>query len=131
MTNQNLDQALTLVPVVERVHGKNHPESVHVRELVEKFGADGHDAATWQEVRTVTKNYAVPDDACEGFTGYYAALRRADTEVGRSSLALAPEFDGGGEFDGAGYGAVVVVGGAEGCVDPCPCVVAAVVVGET
>lgn len=81
MTSQYLRQAVKLAPIVERVHGANHPELTRVRELTEQLHkADGKASASelFAELREVTKNYAVPADACEAFTATYESLRSAD-----------------------------------------------------
>lgn len=80
-THPALTKALELAPLIERVHGKNHPELTRVRELTEQLGAAGPDADVepiFAELRTVTDDYSLPEDACEAFTGTYSALRDAD-----------------------------------------------------
>lgn len=82
MTDQNTAQAVELAPLIERVHGENHPELPRVRELTLALPDADHprQAELFKELRNVTQNYAVPDDACEAFTGTYQALERADRE---------------------------------------------------
>lgn len=81
----HLATAAELAPLIERVHGANHPELTRVRELTEQITAasdsDGHTAQTaelFRELRAVTDDYTVPSDGCEAFAGTYAALRSAD-----------------------------------------------------
>lgn len=81
MTTQHLDQAAQLAPVIERVHGTNHPELTRVRELTEALQKAGDNASAselFAELREVTKNYALPADACEAFTATYESLKFAD-----------------------------------------------------
>lgn len=82
--NTTLAHAVELAPIVERVHGANHPELSRVRELTLGI-ADHPDAARsaslWAELRDVTDTYTLPADACEGFTGFYEALAAADAQL--------------------------------------------------
>lgn len=81
MTTQHLDQAAQFAPIVERVHGANHPELTRVRELTEalqKAGDNASASALFAELREVTKNYALPADACEAYTATYESLKLAD-----------------------------------------------------
>ncbi|MDO5676437.1 MAG: hypothetical protein Q4G35_02890 [Propionibacteriaceae bacterium] len=83
MTEQALAKASELAPIIERVHGEHHPELTRVRELTELIAnADGADVAPYfAELRTVTSNYAIPDDVCETFEATYAALEQAESEL--------------------------------------------------
>lgn len=78
-----LSTALELAPVVERVHGENHPELTRVRELTEAISQSddaGRTADIFRELREVTGDYTVPSDGCEGFATTYAALQSVDEE---------------------------------------------------
>lgn len=83
MTNQHIEQAAEFAPLIERVHGENHPELTRVRELTEQL-AQANDASTassvFEQLRTVTDNYAVPADGCEAYQATYQALQRADQQ---------------------------------------------------
>ena len=61
-----------------------HPELTRVRELTLALQqqSDGGPGATelFTQLRAVTENYALPDDACEAFEATYQALARADEE---------------------------------------------------
>lgn len=84
MTTAALDNALELAPLIERVHGANHPELTRVRELTEEIARtedEGTKAELFRELRTVTDGYTVPGDGCEAFQGTYAALRLADEQL--------------------------------------------------
>jgi iron-sulfur cluster repair protein YtfE (RIC family) len=79
----HLSTAVKLAPIVERVHGANHPELTRVRELTQEISqsADAMAAADlFRRLRKVTNDYAVPSDGCEAFAATYQALRFADRE---------------------------------------------------
>lgn len=90
VTDQNIAQAVELAPLIERVHGTNHPELTRVRELAAALpDADEHDrAGLFEQLRIVTQDYALPADACEAYTSTYRALERADRE--HTALVGAP-----------------------------------------
>lgn len=74
------------VPIVARVHGQHHPEFLDVRrqfdiicEKIEKAGT----ARTilddeFEQLRSITGNYTVPDDVCESYEAVYKMLRDLD-----------------------------------------------------
>lgn len=74
------------VPVVERVHGKHHPEFYEVRKLfdalVEQIKAAGRGKPQldeqFQALRLVTENYKVPGDVCESYEAVYHMLAELD-----------------------------------------------------
>lgn len=81
MQNPHIDQAAELAPLIERVHGANHPELSRVRELTEEIVATDDSerlGELFAELRTVTNDYALPGDACEAYTGTYQSLKAAD-----------------------------------------------------
>nr|NLD40662.1 iron-sulfur cluster repair di-iron protein, ric [Actinomycetales bacterium] len=83
MTDQNLARAAELAPLIERVHGENHPELTRVREItlaLQEVGNGTRTVELFNELRTVTQDYALPDDACEAFEATYQALERADRQ---------------------------------------------------
>ena len=52
-----------------------------MREITLALQDSGSGARTiglFEELRTLTKNYALPDDACEAYEATYQALQRAD-----------------------------------------------------
>lgn len=84
MTNQHIEQAAQLAPIVERVHGSHHPELTRVREITEELQhADGttHAMTLFQELRTVTEDYMIPEGVCEAFEATYHALERAEQQL--------------------------------------------------
>ena len=82
----NLKRLEQYVPVVDRVHGTNHPEFHHVRDLFEvinqkskKAGADKLELANeFNRLREITDNYSVPDDVCESYEAVYNMLSELD-----------------------------------------------------
>lgn len=74
------------VPVVDRVHGENHPEFHVVRQLFEAIsdqaasaGSDGIDLSDeFSRLREVTGDYTVPDDVCESYEAVYSMLSELD-----------------------------------------------------
>lgn len=83
MTNRHIEKAAQLAPIVERVHGGHHPELTRVREITQALHQSDNTAngpALFQELRTVTDNYAIPNDVCEAFEATYYALESADKQ---------------------------------------------------
>lgn len=79
MTNKHIAKAAEFAPIIERVHGENHPELTEVRKLTQKLtDANTNQADVFAQLREVTNNYALPVDACEAYTWTYQALQRAD-----------------------------------------------------
>lgn len=84
MTNRYIEKAAQLAPIVERVHGAHHPELTRVREITEGLQHPDNPTDTtslFLELRTVTENYAIPNDVCEAFEATYRALERADKQL--------------------------------------------------
>ena len=79
--NDHLSTALRFTPIIERVHGAHHPELTRVRELTQQVSqtSDPEETANlFWELRSVTRDYALPEDACEAFTATYSSLEAAD-----------------------------------------------------
>ena len=74
------------MPIVVRVHGKNHPEFHDVHQLfnaiLEKtLTADTKKPDLNEEfikLRAVANNYTVPDDVCESYEAVYQMLAKVD-----------------------------------------------------
>lgn len=74
------------VPVVDRVHGGNHPEFHEVRALFESVAEKIKEAGLgkpelikeFQRLREVTDNYTVPGDVCESYEAVYNMLAEMD-----------------------------------------------------
>lgn len=85
MTNQSLKTAAQLAPLIERVHGAHHPELTRVREITQELQQPSNNAtrksALFTELRSVTDNYAIPNDVCGAFEATYQALAQSDREL--------------------------------------------------
>lgn len=82
MSDSALATAQEYAPLIERVHGENHPELTRVRELTEQIGQPGTDnKALFAELRAVTNDYAIPNDVCETFVATYEALEQVESEL--------------------------------------------------
>lgn len=84
--NQHLRTAAEYAPIIERVHGENHPEITRVREITEQLSAaqPGSDVrALFAELRAVTNDYEIPGDVCETFEATYKALEEAEGQLNR------------------------------------------------
>lgn len=74
------------VPVVDRVHGDNHPEFHEVKRVFEimrdKMKETDLDKPVLNEefakLRDITSNYFVPEDVCESFEAVYQMLSKLD-----------------------------------------------------
>ncbi|MEL1134105.1 iron-sulfur cluster repair di-iron protein, ric [Desulfitobacterium sp. THU1] len=73
------------VPIVDRVHGGNHPEFHEVRKLFEMIKMKTKEAAEspdlneeFARLREVTHNYTVPSDVCESYEAVYNMLAEVD-----------------------------------------------------
>lgn len=81
MTDDNITLAADCAPIIENLHGADHPELTRVRELTQEIATEEGAArlsALFAELRTVTNGYAVPDDACEAYKMTYRALETAE-----------------------------------------------------
>jgi iron-sulfur cluster repair protein YtfE (RIC family) len=74
------------VPVVERVHGGNHPEFHSVRELFDAIMDKTKEAGSekpelneeFAKLREITNNYTVPGNVCETYAAVYNMLAELD-----------------------------------------------------
>lgn len=74
------------VPVVARVHGKDHPEFHEVHELYNKISEKIKESGSenpelneeFKELRRVTDNYKIPEDTCESYEAVYNMLSELD-----------------------------------------------------
>lgn|SRR5690554_755215 len=74
-----MDKLRLYIPVVDRVHGKHHPEFHEVRRLFEiieiKVNEDDLNLSdVFNSLKDVTKNYFVPTDVCESYEAVYQML---------------------------------------------------------
>lgn len=74
------------MPIVERVHGENHPELRDVRKLFNEINAKTKKVRSekpeldneFKQLRQITDNYKIPSDACESYTAVYNMLAEVD-----------------------------------------------------
>lgn len=74
------------VPIVERVHGGNHPEFHEVRKLFDMINIKTKEAGKenpelneeFTKLREFTNNYTVPEDVCESYEAVYNMLAEVD-----------------------------------------------------
>lgn len=74
------------VPIVDRVHGDNHPEFHDVKKLFDTINEKTKAAESQKpeineelsKLREITNNYTVPGDVCESYEAVYNML--ADIE---------------------------------------------------
>jgi regulator of cell morphogenesis and NO signaling len=73
-------------PIVDRVHGDNHPEFHEVKNLWEQIHekTEATDAekpeldTEFSRLREITDNYTVPGDVCESYEAVYNMLEEVD-----------------------------------------------------
>lgn len=78
------------VPVVDRVHGDNHPEFHHVRRLFDtilsKINESGSEKPYLDEefskLREITDHYTIPAGVCESYEAVYNMLADVDKAYG-------------------------------------------------
>lgn len=83
---EHIERLEQYTPIVERVHGENHPEFYEVHQLFNQLNeklqtseagqVDLHDE--FKELRTVTNQYEVPEDVCESYEAVYNMLEDLD-----------------------------------------------------
>ena len=86
MKTKHLATLVKYVPVVARVHGREHPEFLEVQSLFnainEKIKGCTDDLPDLKEefaqLRQVTNNYKVPQDTCESYEAVYLMLSDLD-----------------------------------------------------
>jgi iron-sulfur cluster repair protein YtfE (RIC family) len=73
------------LPRVKKIHGAEHPELTEVEQVTNELQAvleDGMDTsrttALLERLRNLTKNYAIPSDACPAYKNAYKALSQID-----------------------------------------------------
>ena len=84
---KHFDRLNQFTPIVNRVHGENHPEFHEVKVLWDNIYKKSETADTekpeldteFQRLREVTANYTVPGDVCESYEAVYNMLEEVDT----------------------------------------------------
>lgn len=74
------------VPIVARVHGKNHPEFYDVQKLFDTLAKKVMEAGSetpdlneeFTKLREITNDYTVPSDVCESYEAVYNMLAELD-----------------------------------------------------
>lgn len=74
------------IPIVNRVHGKNHPEFNNVKLTFEKISnlieSNGSNLPMLNEefatLREITNNYTIPHNVCESYAAVYNMLKAVD-----------------------------------------------------
>lgn len=74
------------LPRVQKIHGVEHPELMEVEQVTDELqtvledGMDtGRATALLEKLRSLTRNYAIPSDACPAYKNAYKALSQIDT----------------------------------------------------
>ena len=81
MTNEEIYETLDrILPVVNRAHGKNHPELHKVLALYNKIRKKPL-AKYFLKIEKLTNNYSVPEDACATFEKAYNLLSILDNNI--------------------------------------------------
>jgi iron-sulfur cluster repair protein YtfE (RIC family) len=80
---QYLDKLTVFIPIVDRVHGKTHPEFREVRQIFNEIIAKTTPNRTdleneFKRLREITNNYIVPKDVCESYEAVYNMLAELD-----------------------------------------------------
>ena len=83
---RHIKKLALFVPIVDRVHGNNHPEFHEVRTLAETIIAKAKAAGRgrpmldeeFARLRALTNGYTVPSDVCESYEAVYQMLEQLD-----------------------------------------------------
>jgi len=79
--NQEIVKELDkILPVVVRVHGDHHPELREVGALYNQLKA-APNAEVIAQLKAVTQNFAVPEDACPTYAKAYRDLKALTREL--------------------------------------------------
>ncbi|MBG0767764.1 iron-sulfur cluster repair di-iron protein, ric [Sphaerochaeta halotolerans] len=80
------------IPIVDRVHGSNHPEFHEVRRIFENMNKQMEQADVkstelqefFSQLRRSTQDYRIPEDVCESYEAVYRMLSELDETYHRS-----------------------------------------------
>ena len=83
---EHMERLEQYVPVVARVHGKNHPEFSEMHQLFNQLNEKIKATETenvdlnkeFKQLRKVTNRYEVPDDVCESTEAVFNMLEDLD-----------------------------------------------------
>lgn len=85
-TKQHFKTLQQYIPIVDKVHGNNHPEFHTVRLIFQQMlkkvesenTADLNIKEEIQALQQITNNYTIPTDVCESFAAVYKLLNEVD-----------------------------------------------------
>lgn len=83
---EHIERLEQFTPIVERVHGENHPEFFEVHRIFNQLngkieGTESekvHLDEDFEELRKITNDYKVPSDVCESYEAVYTMLEELD-----------------------------------------------------
>ncbi len=80
---ENKKQLDLFTKAITKAHGTKHPEVFDVRRVYQKMQQkmqrdDWQLDDEWDELRKITKNYAIPADVCQTFAKTYQMLAEFD-----------------------------------------------------
>ena len=83
---KNFERLNQFTPIVNRVHGDNHPEFHEVKRIWDIMSEKIKTAESkkpeldveFTKLREVTDNYTIPDDVCESYEAVYNMLEELD-----------------------------------------------------
>lgn len=87
--NQEILKQLDLfVPIVNKVHGKNHPEFNEVKRNYEVIdnklkNNDFNLTVEFNNLKKITNNYKIPNDVCESYEAVYNMLEKLDNSFNK------------------------------------------------
>lgn len=78
-----MDKLKLFVPIVNKVHGNDHPEFKKVKIefdiILSKISNDNYDLTNqFDNLKLITNNYNVPKDTCESYEMVYQMLKELD-----------------------------------------------------
>lgn len=84
--DRNIETLEQYVPVVERVHGKEHPEFYDVHKVFNQINTKIKNSDLekleledeFKELRKITDDYTVPSNTCETYEAVYNMLSELD-----------------------------------------------------
>src|SRR5690606_41372722 len=89
--SEYMDKLKMYVPIVDRVHGKLHPEFHDVRRvfdvLDDKLNQSNLDLKNeFEALKVITNHYKVPHDVCESYEAVYQMLEELNKAYDESAV---------------------------------------------
>ena len=83
-----LKQLELFVPIVNKVHGKNHPEFNEVKRNYEVIdnklkNNDFNLTVEFNNLKKITNNYKIPNDVCESYEAVYNMLEKLNNSFNK------------------------------------------------